>query len=54
LLVPPGGQIKDINPAVMNIIGEYWDRLIAAWDAKYPENPVSSVEDEEHGNENDA
>jgi hypothetical protein len=53
LLVPPGGQIKDIDPTVMRVIGEYWERLIVAWDAKYPENPVSSVEDED-GNENDA
>jgi len=57
LLVPPGGRIKDIDPAVMAIIEEYWERLIAAWDAKYPENPVSSAEDEEdedEGNESDA
>jgi hypothetical protein len=45
LLVPPGGKIRDIDPAVMQIIGEYWEQLIAAWDTKYPENPVRSVED---------
>jgi hypothetical protein len=54
LLVPPGGRIKDIDPAVMQIIEEYWEQLIEAWDEKYPENPVSSAEDEEDGNENDA
>ena len=55
LLVPPGGRIKDIEPAVMRIIDENWQELVEAWDAKYPENPVASVdnEDEEHGNEND-
>jgi hypothetical protein len=55
LLVPPGGRIKDIEPAVMQIIEENWQQLIEAWDAKYPENPVTSVddEDEEDRNEND-
>ena len=45
--VPPGGRIKDIDPAVMRIVEEHWERLKDAWDAKYPENPISSVEDEE-------
>jgi hypothetical protein len=54
LLVPPGGRIRDIDPAVMQIIEEYWERLIEAWDAKYPENPVSSVEDAEDGNKDNA
>ena len=54
LLVPPGGRIKDIDPAVMQIIEEHWEQLIEAWDEKYPENPVSSAEDGEDGNENDA
>ena len=43
LLVPPGGRIKDIDPAVVLIIEENWGRLIEAWDAKYPENPVASA-----------
>ena len=51
LLVPPGGRIKDIDPGVMRIVEEHWERLIAAWDAKYPENPVSSAEDEDDGDE---
>ena len=54
LLVPPGGRLKDIDPAVREIIEEHWDALVAAWDEKYPENPVSSDEEEERGNENDA
>jgi hypothetical protein len=54
LLVPPGGRIKDIDTAVMQIIEEHWQQLTEAWDAKYPENPVSSAEDEEDGNEDDA
>jgi hypothetical protein len=54
LLGPPGGRIRDIDPTVMRIIEEHWDQLIGAWDAKYPENPVSSAEDEEDGNKNDA
>ncbi len=49
LLVPPGGRIKDIDPAVRQFIEEHWEELIGAWDAKYPENPVSSAEDEENG-----
>jgi len=28
LLVPPGGRIKDIDPAVMQIIEEHWEQLI--------------------------
>jgi hypothetical protein len=54
LLEPPGGRIKDIDPAVMHIIEEYWERLIEAWDAKYPENPVSGDDGVEHGNDDDA
>jgi hypothetical protein len=54
LLVPPGGRIKDIDATVMEIIDEHWDAPIEAWDEKYPENPVSSAEEEEEGNENDA
>ena len=52
LLVPPGGRIKDIDAEVMRIIDEHWEQLIAAWDEKYPENPVSSAEDDENGEEN--
>src|SRR3982751_6725860 len=54
LLVPPGGRIKDIDPAVMQIIEGFWEQLIEAWDAKYPENPVSGAEDEEGKDEDDA
>jgi hypothetical protein len=35
----------------MRIVEEHWERLIAAWDAKYPENPVSSAEDEDDRDE---
>jgi hypothetical protein len=52
LLVPPGGRLKDIDGEVMRIIDEHWQRLVEAWDEKYPENPVSSIEDEEEGEEN--
>jgi hypothetical protein len=38
----------------MQIIEEHRQQLTEAWDAKYPENPVSSAEDEEDGNEDDA
>jgi hypothetical protein len=54
LLVPPGGRIKDIDPAVMQIIEEHWEALREAWDDKYPENPVSRVEEEGDEDENDA
>jgi hypothetical protein len=47
LLVPPGGRIKDIDPDVMSIIAENWDRLREAWDAKYPENPISGAEEDD-------
>jgi hypothetical protein len=54
LLVPPGGRIKDIDPAVRQIIEKHWEALIAAWDEKYPENPVSGAEDAEEADEDDA
>ena len=54
LLVPPGGRIRDIDPAVMRLVEEHWGQLIEAWDAKYPENPVSSAEDAENASEDDA
>ena len=45
--MPPGGRIRDIDPEVMRIIEENWERLKEAWDARYPENPISSAEDED-------
>jgi hypothetical protein len=53
LLVPPGGRIRDIEPAVMRIIDANWHRLIGAWDTKYPENPVASIDDEDEDDENE-
>ncbi len=52
LLVPPGGRIRDIDADVLAIIDEHSQQLIEAWDEKYPENPVSSAEDGENGEEN--
>jgi hypothetical protein len=51
LLVPPGGQIRDIDPGVMQVIDAHWERLGEEWDARYPENPISSADDED-GDEN--
>jgi hypothetical protein len=45
LLVPPGGRFKDIDPDVMQIIQVHWEQLRRAWDTMYPENPISSVEE---------
>lgn len=53
LLIPPGGRLRDIDAEVMRIVDEHWERLKEAWDEKYPENPVSSAEDEANGEEND-
>ena len=50
LLVPPGGRMRDIDERVMRIIEDHWAELIDAWDARYPENPVSSVDDEDETN----
>jgi hypothetical protein len=47
LLVPPGGRLRDIDPGVMTIIEEHWAQLKHTWDVKYPENPVSSAEEED-------
>lgn len=49
LLVPPGGRIKDIDPEVLEAIRQCWERLVVAWDERYPENPVSSAHAEDHG-----
>jgi hypothetical protein len=54
LLMPPGGRLRDIDAEVMRIVDEHWQRLKDAWDEKYPENPVSSAEDDEDGEENGA
>ena len=51
LLEPPAGRIKDIDRGVMSIVEEHWQSLTEAWDAKYPENPVSSAEDETDGDD---
>jgi hypothetical protein len=47
LLVPPGGRLKDIDPEVFRIIQRDWEALRRAWDEKYPENPISSAEEED-------
>lgn len=52
LLTPPGGRIREIHPGVMQVIKAHWEQLKSVWDAKYPENPVSSAEQED-GHEND-
>lgn len=54
LLIPPGGRIKDIDPAVMTIVDEHWESLREAWDAKYPDNPISSAGDDEDGGKDGA
>ncbi len=47
LLVPPGGRLKDIDLEVFRIIQRNWGALRRAWDEKYPENPISSVEEDD-------
>jgi hypothetical protein len=47
LLVPPGGRLKDIDPEVIGIIQRDWEGLRRAWDEKYPENPISSAEEDD-------
>lgn len=45
-LVPPGGSWKDVPPEVRVAVEAAWTELSKAWDAKYPENPVESADDE--------
>ena len=45
-LVPPGGRWKDLDVELVELLRVNWGALRAAWDAKYPENPISSVETE--------
>ncbi len=47
-LVPPGGSWKDMDAEVRKAIEGGWEVLRAAWDSKYPENPVSSAKDEDN------
>jgi hypothetical protein len=54
LLVPPGGRVRDIDAGVMRIVEEQWARLQQEWDERYPENPISSEEVEEEGDEGGA
>ncbi|MFO0809043.1 MAG: hypothetical protein U0746_10500 [Gemmataceae bacterium] len=44
-LVPPGGSWNDIPKAVREMVEANWQALQAAWDAKYPTNPIASEED---------
>lgn len=45
-LVPPGGSWKDVPAEVREAIEANWGALVRAWDAKYPQNPVESTDDE--------
>ena len=47
LLIPPGGRIRDIDKEVMEIIDCHWTELQKAWDQKYPENPIRSIEEDD-------
>ena len=49
LLVPPGGRIKDIDPAVMRIIEEHWERLHRSLGREVSGEPGFQREDEEDG-----
>jgi hypothetical protein len=43
-LVPPGGKWADIDGEVRELIEKNWKSLQAAWDKKYPSNPILSKE----------
>jgi len=45
-LIPPGGSWRDIDGDVKDIVTKHWEKLKVAWDAKYPENPISSDREE--------
>ncbi len=49
-LVPPGGGWKDIDQEVRTLIEDedHWEQLRNAWDQRYPSNPVSSTEGNDH------
>ena len=44
-LIPPGGAWKELPDDVSAVIEEYWDELVAQWDAMYPSNPVGAKDD---------
>ena len=46
-LVPPGGSWNDMDAEVRHAIENGWNALCAAWDSRYPENSVSSLEEED-------
>ena len=44
-LVPPGGSWNNVPAEVREAIEANWDALVAAWDEKYPENPVEGTDE---------
>ena len=52
-LVPPGGTWKEIDKTVRKLVQtpETWEMLCQEWDERYPENPVASVTEEDHGDD---
>jgi hypothetical protein len=46
-MVPPGGSWKEIDADVKELIDLHWQELRDAWDALYPQNRISSQEDED-------
>ena len=50
-LVPPDGKWADIDDEVRELIEQNWDCLRDAWDTMYPNNPITS-EDENNDEAN--
>jgi len=46
-LIPPGGSWKDVDTEVRQLIENAWETLVGEWDARYPENPVWSLEEDD-------
>ena len=46
-MVPPGGSWKEIDSDVRALVDANWQELRDAWDARYPHNRVSGLEDED-------
>lgn len=48
-MIPPGGNWAEIDPTVRQLIEDEdnWQELCDAWDAMYPTNPISSLEDDD-------
>lgn len=50
-LPPEGGKWRDINGEVKEFLEENWSELCSYWDSRHPDNPVSSRQEDNDGDD---